>query len=245
MALPKDGTEKFRKSILSPFYHGVASGDPMTDRVIIWTRVTPTSHQEVEVKWEVASDNTFTKIVQKGSTVTDKSKDYTVKLDVTGLEANTSYFYRFSALNSTSTIGKTKTIDNTGQNEIKLGIVSCSNIQWGYFSAYKHLANKKLDAVLHLGDYFYEHGPNGYGDPEFVQKHVPPYEIVELSDYRTRYSQYRLDKDLQLIHQNHPFIAIWDDHEITNNSHKTGAENHQEDEGDYSTRKAVARKAYF
>lgn len=240
-----DGTKPFQKSILAPFYHGVASGDPLPDRVIIWTRVTPSYQKDVEVKWQMATDKTFKNIIQSGSTTTNAKKDYTVKVDVVGLQPNSTYYYRFMSKGKLSKVGRTRTTNNTGDGPLKLGVVSCSNLQFGYFSAYRHLGDKDLDLVLHLGDYFYEHGPDGYGDSTFVRKHIPPHEIVTLDDYRTRYAQYRLDKDLQYVHAQHPFIAIWDDHEITNDSYKTGAENHQPEEGDYEERKAVAKRAYY
>ena len=240
-----DGTENFHNDNLAPFYHGVASGDPLTDQVIIWTRVSPPYHKTVKVAWDVALDNEFSDNVRSGKVTIDSLSDYTVKVDVDGLTANTKYYYRFSALGVTSVTGETKTINNTGEDEIRLGVVSCSNYEFGYFSAYRHLANKELDAVIHLGDYLYEYAPGEYGDTTIGRFNLPPKELVSLSDYRTRYSQYRLDKDLQVVHQQHPFIAIWDDHEISNNSHKTGAENHQEDEGDYESRKKAAKQAYY
>lgn len=243
--LSLDGTEVFYNSDKAPFYHGVASGDPLTDRVIIWTRVTPPYHQKVKVNWEIAVDEGFGIIFKSGNMTTDSLSDYTVKMDVSGLKTNTRYYYRFKSLGTASMIGRTKTINNTGEGEIKLGVVSCSNFEFGYFAAYRHLGDKELDIVIHLGDYFYEYGPGTYGDSTFARKNIPPHEIVSLSDYRTRYSQYRLDKDLQYVHQQHAFITIWDDHEISNDSYKTGAQNHQEDEGDYEVRKAAAKRAYY
>ena len=244
-SLIENGTEAFYQSNLAPFFHGVASGDPLHDKVIIWTRVTPPHHQTVLVDWEVAEDENFTSIIAYGVSDTDSLSDYTIKVDATGLKANSTYFYRFKALGAMSDVGRTKTTNNTDETDIKLGIVSCSNYEFGYFSAYRHLGDKQLDAVIHLGDYFYEYEPGRYGDSTFTRKNLPPREIVSLSDYRTRYAQYRLDKDLQYIHRQHPFITIWDDHEITNDSYKTGAKNHQATEGDYEIRKQVAKQAYY
>lgn len=227
------------------FHHGVASGDPLSDRVIIWTRVSTSLEKEVVIQWQVSENQSFERIVREGSTTTNAEADYTAKIDVNGLTSNTSYFYRFISKGVTSPIGKTKTLDTTGESTLSIGVVSCSNYQFGYFSAYRHLAQKEIDLVLHLGDYFYEHGPDGYGDKDFERKHNPPREILSLEDYRMRYAQYRTDSDLQLLHKNHPFITIWDDHEITNNAYKDGAQNHQEDEGDYMERRALAKKAYY
>ena len=191
------------------FNHGVASGDPLPDRVIIWTRLTTDDTIDVVVHWEVSEDNLFSTIYKRGVYTTNQSSDHTVKVDVTNLEAGKRYYYRFKSNGVTSVTGETQTIETSELDVLSLGIVSCSNYQFGYFSAYRHLANKNIDAVLHLGDYFYEHGPDGYGDKNFERKHNPPKEILTLTDYRTRYAQYRSDEDLQYIHQKHPFIAIW------------------------------------
>ncbi|MEP0985472.1 alkaline phosphatase D family protein [Ekhidna sp.] len=234
-----------RDPSLSPFYHGVASGDPLYDRVIIWTRVTPNdSLPDIDVVWEVSSDENFQEIVKTGTTSTDPSRDYTVKIDVTGLDEGASYFFRFHALGKSSMVGKTKTASKNPK-KINLGVVSCSNYEWGYFNAYGALASEELDAIIHLGDYIYEYAPGGYGDTTLDRSPVPAKEIITLQDYRTRYSQYRLDKDLIAAHANHPFINIWDDHEIANNSYKDGAQNHQADEGNYEDRKNVARQVYY
>lgn len=230
---------------MAPFYHGVASGDPLYDRVIIWTRVTPEySLPSVEVHWEVSTGETFQSILKKGTVSTDPSKDYTVKVDVDGLEEGTQYHYRFTALNKTSMVGKTKTASKNAEY-LRFGVVSCSNYEWGFFNAYGALANEDLDAVVHLGDYIYEYAAGGYGDTTLGRPPIPDKEIISLQDYRSRYSQYRLDKELIVAHSNHPFINIWDDHEVANNSYKEGAQNHQPEEGSYEDRKAVARQVYY
>ena len=241
-----EDTAHLRDSTMAPFYHGVASGDPLQDRVIIWTRVTPMdSLPSIKVAWEVASDETFSEIVNSGSQETDPSKDYTVKVDVDGLEEGARYFYRFKTLGKTSMTGKTKTAAQDLQS-VSFGVVSCSNYDFGYFNSYGALAKEELDAVIHLGDYIYEYPPGYYGDSTAERTLIPEREIVTLQDYRSRYSQYRLDKDLIAAHASHPFINIWDDHEITNDSYKDGAKNHQpEEEGSYEERKQVARQAYY
>lgn len=245
-SLPTDGIANYYDPDLKPFYHGVASGDPLPDRVIIWTRVTPEdSLAEIEVTWQISRDESFSQLVNSGKVMTGPNRDYTVKVDVTGLEPGQQYFYRFSALGSASRLGKTKTSPSSEVKKVKLGIVSCSNYEWGYFTAYRKLAEKDLDAVLHLGDYIYEYGPGGYGDTTLNRVHFPQKEIITLGEYRLRYSQYRLDPDLREAHQNHAFITIWDDHEIANDSYVGGAQNHQEGEGDYLTRKEAARQAYY
>ncbi|MEM7297934.1 MAG: alkaline phosphatase D family protein [Bacteroidota bacterium] len=238
-------TEALRDTAMAPFYHGVASGDPLYNQVIIWTRISPQdSLPSIEVTWEISENQDFSQIVNKGSTSTNSLRDYTVKIDVDDLEAGTSYFYRFHALGKTSMIGKTKTASRNAA-DLALGVVSCSNYEWGFFNSYGALANEELDAVVHLGDYIYEYGPGGYGDTTLNRKHLPAREVITLQDYRTRYSQYRLDKDLIAAHANHPFINIWDDHEISNDSYKDGAQNHQDDEGSYEQRKMAARQVYY
>lgn len=229
----------------APFYHGVASGDPLPDAVIIWTRVTPSTQMpSVAVSWEVSTDKDFDDVVQSGTLSTDSTKDYTVKVDVNALRSGTPYYYRFSALDASSPIGSTKTAPVSGA--VSFAVVSCSNYEWGYFNAYQAIAERNdLDAVLHLGDYIYEYGPGSYGDTTLNRINIPAKEIITLSDYRTRYAQYRLDEDLKAAHANVAFINIWDDHEIANDSYKTGAQNHQDDEGPYETRKNAAVKAYY
>lgn len=241
-----ESTSSHRSQELAPFFHGVASGDPQVDRVIIWTRVTPPDQvPEVAVNWEIAKDPGFKTKVSQGVFQTNPDRDYTVKIDVDGLDPGKTYYYRFQALGNLSPVGKTKTTAKKTEN-VRLGVVSCSNYEWGYFNAYARLAEEKdLDAVLHLGDYIYEYGIGRYGDTTIGRLNIPAHEIVSLQDYRDRYSLYRLDSDLQAVHAAHPFIAIWDDHEITNNSYKDGAENHQAEEGSYETRKARAKQVYY
>lgn len=245
--LPKDGIAQYYDNSLKPFYHGVASGDPLTDKVIIWTRVTPEdSLKTIEVEWEISTDEQFNNIVNSGKVSTSPVDDYTVKIDADKLLPDTQYFYRFKALEAVSSVGRTNTAPEAMVDSLKFAVISCSNYEWGYFNAYKKLAERNdIDAVLHLGDYIYEYGAGDYGDTTLNRSHIPGHEIVSLEDYRLRYSQYRLDPDLRAAHQNHPFITIWDDHEIANNSYTEGAQNHQPDEGPYAERREAARKAYY
>jgi len=245
--LSDDGTSQYWEAAQKPFYHGVASGDPLAERVIIWTRVTPEHVREIPVSWQVATDPRLQNVVQSGETTTGPERDYTVKVDVGGLQPDTRYYYRFTALDAASPVGRTKTAPAGAADSLRLAIVSCSNFEAGYFNAFGRIAAlDELDAVLHLGDYIYEYEPGRYGDTTLGRLHLPAKEIVELSDYRTRYSLYRLDPDFQRAHLMHPFITIWDDHEISNNAYREGAENHQpETEGDYQLRKSAARQAYY
>ncbi|MGF1464448.1 MAG: alkaline phosphatase D family protein [Maricaulaceae bacterium] len=232
------------------FEHGVASGDPTQTRLIIWTRVTP-EHADVAtvpVVWEVAEDEGFTSIFRDGAVETSADRDFTVKVDVDGLSAGTAYFYRFRGGETISPIGRAKTLPEGAVEQFVMGVCSCSNYPAGYFTAYRHLAEQPdVDLILHLGDYFYEYGADGFGagltsgrTPE------PAHETVTLADYRLRHAQYKRDPDLQAAHARAPWIAIWDDHESANDSWVDGAENHQpETEGDWATRKAAAIRAYF
>ncbi len=230
---------------LKPFYHGVASGDPLQDRVIIWTRVTPDdSVMRIPVKWFVATDTNFTELVRTDTTSATAVHDYTVKVDVTGLQPATKYFYRFEALGKTSLTGETKTFPSGHTDSLKLAAVSCANWEFGYFNAYARLAERDLDAVLHLGDYIYEYATGKYGNPKSGRTNIPEHEVVTLADYRLRYSQYHLDEGLRKVRQKHPLIAIWDDHEVANDVYTEGAQNHQPEEGDFKTRKRAAQQAY-
>lgn len=243
----KEAVAKHFDESLKPFYHGVASGDPLADRVIIWTRVTPDdSLATIAVKWQVATDQNFSTVIKSDSLATNPAKDYTVKVDVTGLQPDQIYYYRFTALGNTSAVGRTKTAPVGNKDSLKFAVVSCANWEWGYFNAYEKIADRPvLDAVLHLGDYIYEYGVAKYGDTTIGRINIPAHEIVSLNDYRTRYSLYRLDKGLRRVHQLQPMIAIWDDHEVANNATVTGAQNHQPEEGDYEKRKAAARQTYY
>jgi alkaline phosphatase D len=231
------------------FTHGVASGDPLADRVILWTRVLPGDGRatELEVRWEIAADEQFAQLVSSGVSSTSSVQDYTVKVDAAGLQPGTAYFYRFSAQGVYSAVGRTRTLAGFGAGQLRFAVVSCSNYPQGFFHVYKELAGAELDAVLHLGDYLYEYADGGYANPVMLEqgRHVDPlHEIVSLEDYRTRYGLYRSDLDLQAVHQAHPFICVWDDHEITNNTWREGAENHNPGEGEFAVRRRAAIQAF-
>jgi alkaline phosphatase D len=229
------------------FRHGVASGDPLSDRVILWTRVTPKTATNTEtVKWVLARDPKLTQIVKLGEFQTTVARDYTVKIDVTGLEPATAYYYRFESLGERSAIGRTRTLPIRGVSRIRLGVVSCSNYPFGFFNAYACLANRAdLDAILHLGDYLYEYANGEYGDGTRLGRVAPDKEMVTLQEYRERHGQYKADPDSQEVHRQHPFIVTWDDHEFANNTWMRGAQNHDAGEGDWLARRAAAVQAYF
>jgi alkaline phosphatase D len=238
------------ETCLAPFYHGVASGDPMPDKVIIWTRVTPdtVSSDPVLVSWQMATDTGMTNVVGNGSLITSNVADYTVKVDVTNLSANTWYYYEFEYNGKKSPRGRTRTAPQTGADSLRFAIVSCANLEAGFFNAYKVLLNRAdFDAVICLGDYIYEYESGGYSPNTTANRQwLPSNEILSLSDYRERYSTYRLDDDLRKLHQQFPFINIWDDHESANDAWMNGAENHTSaSEGPFAVRKANAKQAYF
>lgn len=229
------------------FRHGVASGDPLSDAVIIWTRVTAPNGATPEVSWEIAADSSFRRILLRGTTTTGAAKDFSVKIDAAGLRPATTYYYRFQALGERSVVGRTRTLPTADVRHVRLAVASCSNLPFGYFNAYRRIAERAdLDAVLHLGDYIYEYQNGKYGDgTPFGRVPQPDREMVALADYRMRHAQYKSDPDLQEAHRQHPFIVVWDDHEITNDTWRDGAENHNPGEGEWAIRRAAAVQAYF
>ena len=232
------------------FLHGVASGDPLSDRVILWTRVSgamPTAR--VDVRWEMAHDPEFRRPAANGRVTTDAGRDFTVKVDAQGLRAGRTYYYRFTANGERSTAGRTRTAAAAGNTHLRLALASCSNLPAGFFNAYRGIANRAdLDAVVHLGDYIYEYQNARYGDgTSFGRIPAPDREIVSLDDYRTRHAQYKTDPDLQDAHRQHPWITVWDDHEFANNTWRDGAANHnpEQGEGDWMQRRRAAVQAYY
>lgn len=232
------------------FSHGVASGDPLTTSVILWTRATPASGapEKIRVTWEVAEDADFATIIAHDSGDALATADYTVKVDLQGLEPDRWYFYRFKSANATSAVGRTRTLPELSSSQLRMGVLSCSNYPAGYFHVYNAIATRELDLVLHLGDYIYEYPSDGYASEqaEAMGRVVQPAgELLTLADYRTRYAQYRSDSDLQLAHAAAPFLVVWDDHEVANDTWREGAENHNEGEGNFADRKLAALRAYF
>ncbi|MFI1973984.1 alkaline phosphatase D family protein [Streptomyces wedmorensis] len=240
------------------FLHGVASGDPLPDGVLLWTRVTPSPEAvpgsglgpDVQVGWELAEDRGFARVVASGTTTASASADHTVKADVRGLRPATAYWFRFTAGDAVSPAARTRTAPaaDAAAPGVRFGVVSCANWESGHFSAYRHLAGRAdLDAILHLGDYVYEYASGAYPEAKYVvRQHEPRHEIVSLADYRTRHGHYKTDPDLQALHAAHPVIAIWDDHEFANDAWAGGAENHTPGaEGEWAARVAAAKQAYF
>lgn len=235
------------------FFEGVASFDPETDRVVLWSRYTlGENDQGANIILDVAVDSGFRTIVASEEVEVDVESDYTIIVDLENLEAGTQYYYKFRCEESgaVSVIGITQTLPES-VDEVKLAVVSCANYQAGLFNVYGAVAESDADIVVHLGDYIYEYPAGGYGTDDndvdtdaLGRLHRPSGEIITLDDYRTRYRQYRSDKQLQEAHRVKPFICVWDDHEITNDAYKDGAENHNDGEGSYEDRKAAAFQAW-
>jgi alkaline phosphatase D len=236
------------------FRHGVASGDPLTDRVILWTRVTPPAGDAgpIDVEWMIARDPRMGRVIGRGASRTSAARDFTVKIDATGLDPATTYYYRFAARREQSPTGRTRTQPASDASRLRLGLTSCANLPFGFFNVYGRIAERAdLDAVLHLGDYIYEYANANYGNrpgtgdgTELGRIPTPNRELLRLDDYRARYAQYREDPDLQEVHRQHPFIVIWDDHEFANNSWSGGAQNHNAGEGSWAVRRGAAEQAW-
>jgi alkaline phosphatase D len=231
------------------FRHGVASGDPLTDRVILWTRVTPRVESATTaptVRWVVADDERLEKVVARGAVDAFAARDHTVKVDAGGLRPGRTYYYAFDLAGERSPIGRTRTLPQDDVARVRLASVSCSNYPAGYFNVYRCLAARDdLDAVLHLGDYIYEFANGVYGDgSESGRVPMPAGEASTLQEYRQRYATYRSDVDLQAAHGAHPFIAVWDDHEVINDWWRGGAPNHQPRRGEWGARLAAGLQAY-
>ena len=230
----------------TPFIHGVASGDPLANAVILWTRATPVASEDIAVTVKVYRDSALTQLVGTQQQTASSARDWTIKIDFTGLSPATTYYYQFEAVGFKSVIGRTKTAPAAGMPtpRLRIGVVSCSSYAHGFFNAYRMLAKRNdLDVILHLGDYIYEYANGEYGD---VRNYEPATEMVTLADYRTRHSYYkRTDADLREVHRHTPFITTWDDHETTDNSYTDGANNHTEGaEGVWLTRKGWGQQAY-
>ncbi|PTT99467.1 alkaline phosphatase, partial [Pseudomonas sp. HMWF031] len=212
------------------FTHGVASGDPLKDAVIIWTRAVPTANlgsgsgsksdlAKADILWEMASDADFANVISSGIVEAKAIHDFTVKVDVAGLSPARRYFYRFKSANNTSPVGETRTLPEVDVSNVTFGIFSCSNYPAGFFTPYMEAAkDDNIDYVLHLGDYIYEYDGEGYATEhakEIGRTYAPDNdtELYTLTDYRNRYALYRTDEGLLSLHQNKPFIVVWDDHE--------------------------------
>jgi alkaline phosphatase D len=234
------------------FAYGVASGDPLADRVILWTHAKYSDgNANVSLTWQVATDRAFANVVANGRVEATEATGFTAKVDATGLVAGTDYFYRFVGnSDAASTVGTTRTLPATGATSLKFAVLSCTLYSEGYFNAYDAVAKSDAQFAIHLGDYIYEYGAGAtqFGNTDAVQLGrvtVPATDIVTLADYRARYALYRSDANLQALHAKMPWITVWDDHEFANNAYVGGAENHNPaTQGDWNTRKNIAARVY-
>jgi alkaline phosphatase D len=231
------------------FDFGVASGDPLADRVVLWTHAAPANSQSaVSLTWEVARDAGFTQVVSSGQVQATAAAGFTAKVDATGLGAGQSYYYRFREGSNNSPVGRTRTLPASGVGSVKMAVFSCANYPAGFFHAYSEAVNQGAEYAVHLGDYIYEYPANGYASQDAAalgRVSSPANECLTLADYRARYAQYRSDPDLKRLHASLPLIAVWDDHEIANDAYVTGAENHTEGaEGAFADRVAAALKVW-
>ena len=232
------------------FTHGVASGEPGPDSVLLWTRYVPPPGRSSRIRWEISRSDDFASIMASGETEASVERDFCVKAVASGLKPHRWYFYRFrDSAGQASLVGRTRTLPKAGGRRFKLALFSCSNIAFGWFNAYAHAAERRdIDLAVHVGDYLYEYPLGRYpGQAEAVRPEalMPRQETVALADYRLRFAAYRSDPDLQRLHQLLPMVAMWDDHETANNSWMDGAENHQPgSEGPWPVRKAAAIRAY-
>jgi alkaline phosphatase D len=236
-----------------PFTLGVASGDPLSDSVVLWTRLAPDplngggmSQESVRVKWEIAKDDDFKQIVKQGTELATPELAHSVHVEVDGLKPNKIYYYRFKSGHEISPVGKTKTLPAIGASiaSMRFAFASCQQYEHGFYTAYEHMAKEKLDLVFHLGDYIYEHGPNEYVvSTGSVRTHSGP-EIITLEDYRNRHAQYRSDANLKAAHAAFPWFVTWDDHEVENNYANIIPEKGQSVE-EFIKRRAAAYQAYY
>ena len=230
------------------YLHGVASGDPDSTSVVIWTRVSNTGGT-TDVAWHVATDSDFENVIARGKVSTDEGRDHTVKVVVDGLNAGQEYFYQFDVDGRESPTGRTRTLPTGHVDRLCVAVATCSNFAFGYFNAYEAIAkDPDIDLVVHLGDYIYEHGRDSYAGEtgrRIGRNHEPPHEALTLVDYRQRLAQYKTDAGSKAMHARHPMIVIWDDHESANNPWMGGAENHQANEGKWETRRAASLQAFY
>ncbi len=230
----------------------MASGDPAATGVVLWTRLSGASGAATEVRWQVATDAGLGAVVASGRALATPESDFTVHVDVDGLEPGTTYWYTFEAADPSgpnpsghsvrSPTGRTRTAPAGPVERLRIGVVCCANWRTGFFNAYGRLAERDVDVVLHLGDYIYESAVRKDRGP---RQDDPPGQVTSLAQYRARYAQYRTDPDLQRLHQRHPLVAVWDDHELAGNAWWEGAGGHDPViDGPWERRRTAAAQAY-
>ncbi|GAA0519936.1 alkaline phosphatase [Paractinoplanes deccanensis] len=248
-ALPPASAHATRAAELFPL--GVASGDPLPNAVILWTRLVHASLRgKVEVEWQIAHDERFRRVARHGRVIARPELAHSVHVDARGLDAGREYFYRFRALGRISPTGRTRTAGRG--SSLRFGIVNCQDFQNGYWPAYLGLAAEDLDVVVHLGDYIYEYDPSSrFADRRHTAPQTPGLDqLVTLDDYRARHAQYKSDPALQAAHAAFPWIVTWDDHETENNYaglideiDDTGAK--RQTLAEFARQRAAAYQAYY
>jgi alkaline phosphatase D len=248
LALPAGAAESPAGDVR--FEHGVASGDPTPTGAILWTRLTMDgATADIPIDWCVALRPGEAPI-RRGRTLAHAVRDFTVKLEVSGLSPGVEHVYWFETADGTrSPVGRFRTLPRGRTDDWVIAATSCATYSIGVFNAYDAIARlPRVDMILHLGDYIYEYAPPDPSHPEIVPGRVvePPHEILTLADYRARHAQVKRDPDAQAMHARAAMVAVWDDHETANNSWLNGAQNHNPaTEGDWPRRKAAAMQAYF
>ncbi|HWI04886.1 MAG TPA: alkaline phosphatase D family protein, partial [Acidimicrobiales bacterium] len=229
---------------MTTFCHGVASADPLPDGVVLWTRCTTGGAEPVAVDWWIGTAPD--EVVARGTAEASPERDFTVHVDVRGLEPATAYWYGFTCGDERSPIGRSRTAPapDGPDAHLRLGLVSCSYWSCGFFNAYANLATRDVDLVVHVGDYIYENDIMSRS-PRAVRAHRPAGRLLALEDYRARYAQYRTDPDLQALHAAHPVATVWDDHELAGGTWRGGAGAHDPEWlGPWELRRAAAVQAY-
>ncbi|MDQ3404972.1 MAG: alkaline phosphatase D family protein [Actinomycetota bacterium] len=233
-----------------PFTLGVASGEPLSDGFVLWTRLAPSplnadglggmANTTVAVEWQVATDDRFTQLARTGSVNATQGSAHSVHVEVGGLQPGREYFYRFRAQGHISQVGRALTAPATGTSPaLTMLFASCAHFEAGYFTAYRRMAEEHPDLILHLGDYLYEGKA-----ASAVRTHLPSTEITTLANYRVRHALYKGDPDLQAAHAVAPWLVVWDDHEVENN-YANLVRGDTSPTGDFKARRAAAYKAYY
>jgi alkaline phosphatase D len=239
------------EQIAEPFTLGVASGDPMPDSVVLWTRLAPNPlegdggmpQRPFPVQWQLALDEGMTRVIRSGSGFARPEFGHSVHVEVPGLEPGRWYWYRFRTQGHVSPVGRTRTAPvGLAASNLRFAFVSCQNHTQGFYGAFRDIAEQDFDVVMHLGDYIYEGGAQG----SLGRGHLPAKEITSLDEYRIRYSQYKSDPQLQAAHAAAPFLATFDDHEVDNNwAGDIPQDPESQSRDEFLARRAVAFQAFY
>ena len=219
----------------------MASFDPTDSSVLLWTRVdAPAAGAPVPLQWTLARDADLQQVVASGAVEATAEGGHCVRVEVDDLDAGSGWWYGFTTRDgATSPVGRTRTMPSAAGAGLRVGVVSCSRFAAGGFAAYRALAEREVDVVVHVGDYIYEDGGHG------LRRHEPPHRVVDLDGYRTRYAQHRSDPDLQALHARHPMVAVWDDHDVAGNAWRDGAAEHDDElDGPWIERVVAASVAH-